>query len=203
LVTMVKKYVPPATRDRRYSGILKIIQDDQSGCVPRKDAPYHLSYLQERIRVARKAIQHHIEEHSSLQSQQALLISIPSIGKLTAARLLAEIGDITAFEDASQLATYAGLNPKNSQSGSSLHKKAHMSKEGRIFLRYFLYMPAIVARKHNPIIMEFCKRLADRWLAEMAIVVAAMRKLMNIVFGVLKRKMPFDPDYGKQFPLNS
>ncbi len=60
-------------------------------------------------------------------------------------------------------------------------------------------MPAIVARKHNPIIIEFCKRLAERRLAEMAIVVAAMRKLLHIVFGVLKNKAPFDPNYGKQF----
>ena len=167
-----------------------------------EDLQIHLSYLQERMRAARQAIQHHIEEHPSLQAQQALLISIPGIGKLTAARLLAEIGDITAFEDAPQLAAYAGLNPKNSQSGSSVHKKTRISKEGRAFLRYILYMPAIVARKHNPIIMEFCKRLSERRLAEMAIVVAAMRKLLHIVFGVLKNQTPFDPDYGKQFAFS-
>jgi transposase len=57
-------------------------------------------------------------------------------------------------------------------------------------------------REHNPILMEFCKRLADKRLAEMAIVVAAMRKLTHIVFGVLKNKQPFDPNYGKQFTFN-
>lgn len=166
------------------------------------DLQMHLSYLQERIQAARQAIQQHIEQHSNLSSQQALLISIPGIGKLTAARLLAEIGDISAFEDAPQLAAYAGLNPKGFRSGSSVHKKTRISKEGRAFLRHILYMPAIVARKHNPIIMEFCKRLAERRLAEMAIVVAAMRKLLHIVFGVLKNRSPFDPDYGKQFAFN-
>lgn len=168
-----------------------------------EDLHIHLSYLQERIRAARQAIQRHIEQHSHLLTQQELLVSIPGIGKLTAARLLAEIGDITAFEDAPQLAAYAGLNPKNSQSGSSVHKKTRISKEGRAFLRYILYMPAIVARKHNPIIMEFCKRLAERRLAEMAIVVAAMRKLLHIVFGVLKNQTPFDPNHGKQFAFSS
>ena len=164
-----------------------------------EDLRIHLSYLQERILAARQAIQQHIEEHASLASQQALLISIPGIGKLTAARLLAEIGDISAFEDAPQLAAYAGLNPKGSRSGSSVHKKTRISKEGRAFLRYILYMPAIVALKHNPIISEFCQRLEDRRLAKMAIVVAAMRKLLHLVFGVLKNQTPFDPDYGKQF----
>ena len=168
-----------------------------------EDLRTHLSYLQERIRAARQAIQQLIEQHSTLSSQQALLISIPGIGKLTAARLLAEIGDISAFEDAPQLAAYAGLNPKGFRSGSSVHKKTRISKEGRAFLRYILYMPAIVARRHNPIIMGFCRRLADRKLPEMAIVVAAMRKLLHIIFGVLKNQLPFDPDYGNQFAFTS
>ena len=164
-----------------------------------EDLRIHLSFLQERIQATRQAIQQHIQQHVSLRAQQALLISIPGIGKLTAARLLAEIGDISAFEDAPQLAAYAGLNPKSNRSGSSVRKKTRISKEGRAFLRYILYMPAIVARKHNPIIIEFCKRLAERKLPEMAIVVAAMRKLIHIIFGVLKNQTPFDPDYGKQF----
>jgi transposase len=163
------------------------------------DLRIHLDYLQERIRAARQAIQQHIEQTPILKSQQELLKSIPGIGKLTAARLLAEIGDISAFEDAPQLAAYAGLNPKSNRSGSSVYKKTHISKEGRAFLRYILYMPAIVARKHNSIIKEFCMRLTEKRLAGMAIVVAAMRKLIHIVFGVLKNQMPFDPDYGKQF----
>jgi transposase len=167
-----------------------------------EDLRAHLEYLQARIRAAHQAIQEHVAAHPRLQSQQALLVSIPGIGKLTAARLLAEIGEISAFEDAPQLAAYAGLNPKASRSGSSVYKKTRISKEGRAFLRYILYMPAIVARKHNPIIMEFCQRLADRRLAEMAIVIAAMRKLLHLVFGVLKNQRPFDPGYGKQFAFN-
>jgi hypothetical protein len=63
-------------------------------------------------------------------------------------------------------------------------------------------MPALVAKKHNPTIKEFCKRLADKRLAEMAIVLAVMRKLIHVVFRVLKNQQPFDPDYGKQFAFN-
>ena len=158
-----------------------------------EDLKAHLSYLQDRIRAARQALQQHIDQHPSLKAQQELLISIPGIGQLTAARLLAEIGDISTFDDAPQLAAYAGLNPKGFRSGSSVHKKTHISKQGRAFLRYILYMPAIVARHHNPIIMEFCKRLADRRLAEMAIVVAAMWKLIHIVFWVLKSQRSLTP----------
>lgn len=159
------------------------------------DLKRHLKELHEHIQSLKTIIQQFIADTPELDHQSELLTSIPGIGKLTAARLLAEIGDITNFEDAPQLAAYAGLNPKGFRSGSSVHKKTRISKEGRSFLRYILYMPAIVARKYNPIIQVFCARLAQRKLPEMAIVAAAMRKLLHLVFGVLKNQKAFDPNY--------
>jgi transposase len=160
-----------------------------------EDLKDHLQELHKRIQTLKAAIQQFVTETPELKQPANLLISIPGIGKLTAARLLAEIGDITSFEDAPQLAAYAGLNPKGFHSGSSVRKKTRISKEGRSFLRYILYMPAIVARKYNPIIQTFCARLAQRKLPEMAIVAAAMRKLLHLVFGVLKNQQAFDPNY--------
>jgi len=168
-----------------------------------EDLQDHLQQLHQRIQALKATIQQFIVETPELKHQADLLISIPGIGKLTAARLLAEIGDITSFEDAPQLAAYAGLNPKGARSGSSVRKKARISKEGRSFLRYILYMPAIVARKHNPIIQAFCARLAQRKLPEMAIVAAAMRKLLHLVFGVLKNQQVFDPNYLNQPVITS
>jgi len=158
-----------------------------------EDLKDHLQELHNRIRALKAAIQQFIAKTPQLKAQSDLLITIPGIGKLTAARLLAEIGDIHSFEDAPQLAAYAGLNPKGTRSGSSVKKKTRISKEGRAFFRYFLYMPAIVARRCNPIIQTFCARLAQRNLPEMAIVAAAMRKLLHLVFGVLKNQQAFDP----------
>jgi len=159
------------------------------------DLKDHLQELHKRIQTLKATMQQLIRETPELQQPFALLITIPGIGKLTAARLLAELGDCADFEDAPQLAAYAGLNPKGARSGSSVYKRARISKEGRAFLRYLLYMPAIVARRHNPIIRAFCDRLAQRKLAPMAIVAAAMRKLLHLVFGVLKHQRPFDPLY--------
>jgi transposase len=163
------------------------------------DLQAHLDYLQERMRAARQAIQQQIEQHPNLKSQQELLISIPGIGKLTAAKLLGEIGDFSTFEDAPQLAAFAGLNPKIRRSGSSVYKKTRISKEGRAVLRKILYMPTIVARKHNPIIREFSARLSARKIPVMAIIAAAMRKLLHLIYGVLKNRLPFDPNFGIRF----
>ncbi len=54
-----------------------------------------------------------------------------------------------------------------------------------------MYFPAIVAKNHNPIIMTFCERLKEKGKHNMAIVGAAMRKLLHIVFGVLSSKKAF------------
>lgn len=167
------------------------------------DITDHLKELSNRIKALKKAIFKVVADTPELKEQFDLLLTIPGIGKLTAARLLAEMGDIACFEDAPQLAAYAGLNPKGFRSGSSVHKKTRISKEGRALLRHILYMPAIVARKHNPIIRVFCDRLTEHGLPKMAIVAAAMRKLLHLVFGILKHKQPFDPNYLMQSPFTS
>lgn len=159
----------------------------------------HVQYLEASIKALKKQIQDYIDQNPGLKSQQDLLNSIPGIGDLTAAKLLAEITDISSFEAAPQLAAYAGLNPKGFRSGSSVHKKTRISKQGRSELRHYLYMPAIVAMKCNSVVRSLKDRLYERRLPMMAIVAAAMRKLLHIVYGVLKNKKPFDPDFDKQF----
>ena len=114
---------------------------------------------------------------------------------LTAAKLLGEIRAVTEFESARQLAAYAGLTPRNFVSGSSIHKKARLSKTGNAHLRKILYMPAVSARRWNPIIREFCQRLSLAGLTSLQQIGAAMRKLLHLAFGILKSGKPFDPNY--------
>ena len=159
------------------------------------DITDHLKELSRRIQALKNAIFQVVSENAELKEQSRLLETIPGIGKLTAARLLAEIGDISSFENAPQLAAYAGLNPKGFRSGSSVHKKTRVSKEGRALLRQILYMPALVACKYNPIIRAFYERLTQNGLPKMAAIAAAMRKLLHLAFGVLKHMQPFDPNF--------
>lgn len=128
---------------------------------------------------------------------QALLVTIPGIGKLTAAKLLGEIRNILDFQSARQLAAYAGLTPQNFLSGTSVHKKTRLSKTGNANLRNILYMPAIVAKRYNPIVRSFCERLSCSGLKPMEVIGAAMRKLLHLAYGILKSGRPFDPDYLK------
>ena len=164
-----------------------------------RDISVHLEYLKASMEATEAEIQNFTNQTPGLKAKQELLVSIPGVGKKTSARLLAEIGEINRFENAPQLAAYAGLNPKGFSSGSSVHKKTRISKQGRSELRACLYMPAIVAMTHNPVVRALKERLQKKQLPTMAIVAACMRKLLHIVYGVLKSQMPFDPDYDRQF----
>lgn len=167
------------------------------------DLATHITFLQERINATLKEIEDLIDQSPILKSQQKLLTSIPGIGDLTANTLLAEVGDFSAFENAPQLAAYAGLNPKGHRSGSSVHKKTRVSKQGRAELRRCLYMPAVSALSSNPVIRSLAYRMSLTNHEKMEIVVAAMRKLLHLAYGVLKNQLPFDPNYGAQFNFSS
>ena len=167
------------------------------------DLQTHIDYLEERIKATEEEIQELIDRTPNLKSQHKLLTSIPGIGDQTASTLLAEIGDISTYEGARQLAAYAGLNSQGHRSGSSVHKKTRISKQGRSELRSCLYMPAIVAMGHNPVIKDLNNRMSERGSHKMEIVVASMRKLLHIAYGVLKNQIPFDPHYGAQFDFSS
>lgn len=153
-----------------------------------------LALLTDELAGIEQAIAAHVAAHPAVQCQHALLDSIPGIGHLTAAALLAEI-DFSAYPSARPLAAHAGLTPRQRQSGTSIHGRPHISKQGPSHLRRILFFPALVAMRHNPAVRDLAERLRDRHKAKMAIVCAAMRKLLHLAYGVLKTGKPFDPDY--------
>jgi transposase len=124
-----------------------------------------------------------------------LLQSIPGIGATTALKLLAEMPGLAERPSARQVAAYAGLNPAHRESGSSVRGRSHLSKIGNARLRRALYLPAVVAMRHNPLLRDFAARQRQRNKMPMVIVGAVMRKLLHQAYGVLKHHTPFDPHY--------
>ncbi len=160
-----------------------------------RDLEAHIAFLLQQIDHIQRQIDQHIDQHPPLRQQRELLESIPGIGRLTANRLLAEIRDILAFDSARQLAAFAGLTPRPYQSGTSVHRPAHLSKQGNPHLRACLYLPAVVAMRFNPILADFARHLAAAGKSKMVIIGAVMRKLLHLAYGVLKSGRPFDPNY--------
>jgi transposase len=151
-----------------------------------------LATVKAEVKTVEAMIHDHIDRHPDLKDQSELLESIPGIGKATIFRVLAFIGDVHRFDHAKALAAFVGVNPTVHQSGSSVRGKPRLSKKGNSAIRKALYMPAIVARRYNPVIKEFADRLKKAGKPNMVIIGAVMRKLLHIIYGVLKSGMPFD-----------
>ena len=154
----------------------------------------HIAFLAQEIKRTEALIHDHINQHPALREQRELLVTIPGIGNTTAAKLLGEILDVKLYKSARQLAAFAGLVPRLHASGSSVKRKARLSKIGAPRLRKALYFPAIAAIKHNPYIHAMSERLRERGKCPMQIIGAAMRKLVHLAFGVLKSGRAFDPE---------
>ena len=151
-----------------------------------------MTFLAKKIKDVRKIIRDHIENHPDLRNKKELLKTIPGVGEATIAQILSFMATPERFKSPKQLVAFVGLNPRERQSGSSVHGKTKLSKTGDSALRKALYMPAITAKKHNPIVRTFCARLEKAGKPPMVIIGAAMRKLLHIMYGVLKSGKPFD-----------
>ena len=145
----------------------------------------------------RANIKDHINQNPDLKQQDTLLQTIPGIGQKTSHLLLAEI-EFSRYDSARQIAAYAGVTPRKSDSGTSLNHTS-LSKQGNGRIRKGLFFPAIVAVRYNKTINCFASRLEKNGKTPMQIVCASMRKLLHIAFGVLKHKSPFNPN----LPFNS
>jgi transposase len=151
----------------------------------------HIEFLDKQIKEIEKHISNHIKEHKDLNDKSTLLDSIPGIGEKTIGVILAFLV-IENFDSAKQVAAFVGLNPKPRQSGSSVRGVGRISKTGNADLRKAFYMPAVVSIRFNPIIKDFAERLSKTGKAKMVVVIATMRKLIHIIYGVLKNNTPFN-----------
>jgi transposase len=153
----------------------------------------HLAWLDQEIARLIKTIRDHIDADPTLRDKQCLLDSIPGIGERTIAVLLAFYADLTRFGSARQAAAFAGMDPRQRESGSSVKAKPRLSKVGHAFLRKAFYMPAIVTLYKTAWGKCFRERLAGAGKPAMFIIGAMMRKLIHVAYGVLKSGQPFDP----------
>ncbi len=191
---------------RRLESFIEIAQQEQNRLETESESVAlitrkHLEYLAQQQAEIKQLIRDHFDQHPHLKKQRELLTSIPGIGEQTAAVLLAEIGRITDYKNARQLVAYVGLNPCERSSGTSVHGKTRLSCIGNTRLRKALYMPAVVAMSHNPLLKAMSERLLERGKVKMQVVGALMRKLLHLAFGILKSQTPFDPNYASATPL--
>jgi transposase len=166
----------------------------------RRDLERSLRSLRRAIaRLAREAVKI-IAQDPGLKLRFDLLISTRgAIAETSAIHILAEMAVLPSDLDVRQQVAYAGLDPRECSSGTSVHKKVRISKHGNAHLRRALYMPALVALRRQPNLRAFYQHLRQRGKLKMVALVAVMRKLLHALYGMFKHQKPFDGS--KVYPL--
>jgi transposase len=161
-----------------------------------------IDFLEQQIAQTLHFIRDHIDQHPELKRQTELLKSIPGIGDLTACQLLSELGDLTRFDNVREVVAFVGLNPRQHQSGRK--RTTHgISRMGRASLRAALYLPAVVAKRCNPRLQAWAEQLTQRGLSGKQVIVAMMRKLVHLAYGILKSGRAFDPNFASSTPVTA
>lgn len=150
-----------------------------------------LDALEAESKAVRQRIQEHIDSDPDLRERRTLLVTIPGIADATAAHLLVALSPHYGFANAKQATAHAGLDVRIRQSGQWVGQ-SRLTKCGDPLLRKALYMPAVSAQRWNPAIRALRQRLKARGKPGLAIVCAAMRKLLHIAFAILKSGKKFD-----------
>jgi transposase len=169
--------------------------------VVRRDLARSLRAQQRAIERLTRQARKLIAQDSQLAERFELLDSVPGIGETSAVQLLAELSVLAPDLEARQWVAYAGLDPRQYTSGTSVHKKPRISKAGNKHLRHALFMPALVAVQHDPHLGAFYQHLLARGKFKMQALVAVMRKLLHALHAMFKTHQPYDGS--KLFRLSS
>ncbi|MEJ0105947.1 MAG: IS110 family transposase [Bacteroidota bacterium] len=136
-----------------------------------------------------------IKTDNEMQQLVILLCSLPGIGILTAATVLGETNGFDLIRNKRQLTSYAGLDVKEKQSGTSVKGKPRISKKGNKHLRKAMHMPALTAIRHDERFKAIFARLISKHGIKMKAVVAIQRKLLEMMYILYKTNKSYDKNY--------
>lgn len=154
-----------------------------------------ISYLKDSIHSLEKEIEEHIDNDPGMRDDIELLRSIPGIGEVTSVTLQGESDGLNNFTSVKGLVSFVGIAPSEHTSGTSIFRRSKISRRGNARIRHHLYMATLVATRVNPVIKEFYERLLNRGKCKKLALVACMRKMLHIIWGVMKHRKCFDPYY--------
>lgn len=160
---------------------------EQAPAPVRRSLQDMIDVLETEIARLRNQLDDHIDAHPELKQQRALLESIPGVGPKLSAWFQALFG-AKRFASAKQAVAFLGLVPVEFDSGTRVHRRPRLSKAGEGGWRARLYMPALVAIRFNSAIRAQFTRLTGAGKSKMSAIGAAMRKLVQIAFGVFNSR---------------
>ena len=157
-----------------------------------KDIELHIEQLDVHIERLRTMAEQLIQSHPILARHHQQLLSVVGIGRISAIQILGELAVLPEGMKAKQWVAWAGLDPIQYQSGSSVHLPPRISRRGNSQLRHALFLPALSACRHEPHFKLFSEQLLSRGKKPLQVKVAVMRKLLHAIFGMFKHDTEFE-----------
>jgi transposase len=187
LRTITRHIATLTQQHTRQSNRLHAVSASATGsrCV-QQDLKRSLRDLERRIEKMRRAALAVMEQDSELRPRFALLLSMPGIGEISALNLLGELALLAPTLTVRQWVAHSGLDPAHHQSGTSVHQRSRISRAGNRYLRRALYMPALVAVRHDPHLRAFYQVLLARHKAKLQALMAVARKMLHAIFGMFR-----------------
>lgn len=174
-------------------------QESASSATVRKIQKRRMAQLDRDIKALEKDMHEVVQKSPELKRDIDLLTTIYGVAFLTAAVVLAEIGDLRRFARARQLTAFAGVSPRVVQSGTSRHT-SHISKDGNGRVRQALYMSATTAiRGDNKFAKEYNAHRANNKPHKQALA-PIMRKMLTVMRAILISENPYQAHYEKMEP---
>ena len=157
-----------------------------------EDQEEEIASLSNRIERFRKAGRELIAQCPRLTRQYEQLLAGPGIGEVSALAALAELTTLPETLKSSQVARHAGLDVRQTQSGTSIDKPGRLGKSGNAYLRAAMYMPALTAVRCDPYAKAFYESLVSRGKKKMQAIAAVMRKYLTGIWACMSGDEPFD-----------
>jgi transposase len=181
---------------------------EQAGADPNKSSlsriKKQIAFLDKQEKEILQEIRALLKEDQQVQQSVKLICSLPGVGLLTAAVVLAETNGFELIRNKRQLASYAGLDVKEKLSGTSVKGKPCLSKKGNKYLRKAMHFPALAAIRHDDRFKAIFARLVAKQGVKMKAVAAIQRKLLEMIYTLYKNNTPYDKDYlSKNQPITA
>lgn len=175
---------------------------EESGAYPNKSSVARIKdrikFLNKQEKAIKEEIAALITNDNEVKENVVLISSIPGVGNLTAAIILAETNGFELIRNKRQLASYAGFDVKEKQSGTSVRKKPRISKKGNKQLRKAMHLPALCAIRHDERFKTIFARLVSKDGIKMKAAVAVQRKLLEMAYTLYKTRSIYDKEYFKK-----
>jgi transposase len=155
----------------------------------------HIKFLDKQVAEILREITATLQQDKEVKESVEIICSIPGVGRLTAATVLAETNGFELIRNKRQLTSYAGLDVREKQSGTSVNGKPRISKKGNRHLRKAMHLPALAAIRHEQRFKATFARLVSKHGIKMKAAVAVQRKLLEMIYTVFSKKTMYDKNY--------